>query len=72
MMLTRVVEEARVKAAVKKAHMATLKSKLQPKKKARVRYSKNLLSGARLRTRARAAAMSVVNWVVVLYLAATV
>ena len=60
-MLTRVVDEARVKAAVKRAHIATLKSRLHPKKKARVRNSKNLLSGARLRTRAREAAILVVR-----------
>lgn len=51
MMLTRVVEDARVRAAVKRVHMQILKTRLRPKKEARIRNSMILLWGARPRLR---------------------
>jgi len=65
-MLTRVVEEPRVSAAVKSAHMATLKSKFMPKKEARRPKSMILLSGAREKREASEAASVEVDCVVVL------
>ena len=47
MMLTRVVESARVNAAVKRAHMAALKRRFMLKKKARTPRSMSLLSGGK-------------------------
>jgi hypothetical protein len=63
---TRVVDEARVSAAVKRAHIARLKRRLSPKKAARMRHSTILLSGARERACAIACDHDVVRAVVVL------
>lgn len=66
MMETRVVEEARVSAAVKKLHMAMLKTRLRPKNAARMTYSTTALSGERDRACAMACDHDVVREVVVL------
>ena len=63
---TRVVDEARVRAAVKRVHMARLKSRLRPKKAARMAYSTSLLSGSKERVWAMAWDQDVVREVVVL------
>ena len=66
MMLTRVVEEARVRAAVKRVHMARLKRRLRPKKEARMANSTKRLVGERERREEMACAQVVVRDVVVL------
>ena len=63
---TRVVDEARVRAAVKRVHMARLNRRLSPKNAARMRYSTILLSGERERACAIAWDHDVVRAVVVL------
>ena len=66
MMLTRVVLEARVRAAVKRVHMARLKSRLRPKKAARMANSTTLFEGERERRREMDCDQEVVRAVVVL------
>ena len=66
MMETRVVDEARVRAAVNRVHMARLKRRFRPKKVARMRYSTILLSGESDRACAMACDHDVVRAVVVL------
>ena len=63
---TRVVEEPRVRAAVKSVHMARLKRRFNPKNAARIAYSTILLSEARERACAMACDHDVVRAVVVL------
>lgn len=65
-METRVVEEARVSAAVKRLHMAMLKRRLRPKKAARMTYSTIVLLGERDKACATACDHEVVREVVVL------
>ena len=67
MMETRVVEDARVRALVKRAHIRALKAKFIEKKKARIRNSTNLFEGERERAVDMAAAHEEVRSVVVLY-----
>jgi hypothetical protein len=66
MMETRVVDEARVRAAVNRVHMARLKRRFRPKKIARMRYSTISLSGESERACAMARDHDVVRAVVVL------
>lgn len=66
-MLTLVVLSPRVKAAVKRAHMAALKRRFMPKKKPRTATSTNLLSGERESKVAMCAAREEVRAVVVLF-----
>jgi hypothetical protein len=66
MMETRVVDEARVRAAVNRVHMARLKRRFRPKKVARMRYSTTWLSGESERACAMACDHDVVRAVVVL------
>jgi len=66
-MLTRVVEEPRVRAAVKSAHMAMLKSIFSPKKVALMISSMGLLSGGGERRLAIDAERVDVRAVVVLF-----
>ena len=65
-MLTRVVEDARVSAMVKRAHIAALKRRFRPKKVARTRNSMGLLVGERCRRVERAWDQVEVRAVVVL------
>jgi hypothetical protein len=66
MMETRVVDEARVRAAVNRVHMARLKRRFRPKKAARMRYSTTSLSGESVRACAMVCDHDVVRVVVVL------
>ena len=66
MIETRVVDEARVNAAVKSVHMRMLKAMLRPKKKERSRKLISTLSGEREREAERAWDQDVVRAVVVL------
>ena len=63
---TRVVEEARVRAAVKSAHMRALKARLRRKKTARNRYSMGRFGVDRCRKWAKEVEIEVVRAVVVL------
>ena len=60
------VEEARVRAAVKRAHMRALKARLRRKKTARNRYSMGRFGVERCRKWAREVENEVVKAVVVL------
>ena len=65
-MLTRVVEEARVRAAVNSVHIRMLKAMLRPKKRERRARLMRVLSGERERKAERAWDQVVVREVVVL------
>jgi hypothetical protein len=68
MMLTRVVDSARVSAAVKRAHINALNTRLRPKKTPRTRMSTVVLAGERPRKAATEAEREEVSEVVVLWI----